>query len=76
MIGVNDDGSKFTVADAGSVENFAASNGLGRLAFWALTRDTACGGSAAQAVASPSASPVCSGISQSSLAFTSAFAKY
>jgi hypothetical protein len=73
MIGVNDDGSKFTLADAKSVASFASSNGLGRLAFWALTRDVSCGGSAAQAVAKPAASPTCSGVSQSQLAYTSAF---
>jgi hypothetical protein len=76
MIGVNDDGSTFTLADAATVENFAAANGLGRLSFWSLTRDQSCGGSAAQAVASPASSPTCSGVSQSSLAFTTAFAKY
>lgn len=76
MIGVNDDGSTFTLADASKVESFAASNHLGRLSFWSLTRDVSCGGSAAQAVASPASSPTCSGVSQSQLAFTSAFAKY
>jgi hypothetical protein len=58
------------------VENFAASNGLGRLSYWSLTRDQSCGGSAARAVASPASSPTCSGVSQGSLAFTSTFAKY
>ncbi len=76
MIGVNDDGSTFTLADASKVESFAASNGLGRLSFWSLTRDVSCGGSAAQAVARPASSPTCSGVSQSQLAFTSTFAKY
>ena len=76
MIGVNDDGSTFTLSDASKVESFAASNSLGRLSFWSLTRDVSCGGSAAQAVARPAASPTCSGVSQGQLAFTSAFAKY
>ncbi|MEY9874909.1 hypothetical protein ABH931_004409 [Streptacidiphilus sp. MAP12-33] len=69
MIGKNDDGSTFTLADAQSVENFAASNGVGRLAFWAVTRDQACGGSA-------NALSTCSEISQNSLAFTDAFVPY
>jgi hypothetical protein len=76
MIGVNDDGSTFTLADASKVESFAAANHLGRLSFWSLTRDVSCGGSAAQAVARPASSPTCSGVSQSQLAFTSTFAKY
>ncbi|HEY4020042.1 MAG TPA: chitinase [Pseudonocardiaceae bacterium] len=76
MIGVNDDGSTFSLNDAKTVESFAASNGLGRLSYWSLTRDQSCGGSAAQAVARPASSPTCSGVSQASLAFTSAFAKY
>ncbi|HJP80521.1 MAG TPA: chitinase [Pseudonocardiaceae bacterium] len=73
MIGVNDDGSTFTVGDAQSVQNWASSNGIGRLAFWSVTRDQSCGGSAAQAVAQPASSPTCSGVSQNSLDFTSAF---
>jgi hypothetical protein len=78
MIGVNDDGSTFTVADANTVESFAASNGLGRLSFWSLTRDQSCGGSAARVAKpmAPASSPSCSGVSQSPLDFTSAFAKY
>ncbi|MDI5972664.1 carbohydrate binding domain-containing protein [Streptomyces sp. SL13] len=69
MIGKNDDGSTFTLADAQTVENFAAQNGVGRLAFWAATRDQACGGSA-------NSLPTCSEISQNSLAFTDAFVPY
>ncbi|RAG84499.1 hypothetical protein DN069_16765 [Streptacidiphilus pinicola] len=69
MIGKNDDGSTFTLADAQTVENFAAQNGVGRLAFWAVTRDQACGGSA-------NSLPTCSEISQSPLAFTDAFVPY
>ncbi|MFE2881396.1 carbohydrate binding domain-containing protein [Streptomyces sp. NPDC059272] len=69
MIGKNDDGSTFTLADAQTVENFAAQNGVGRLAFWAITRDQACGGSA-------NSLPTCSEISQNSLAFTDAFVPY
>ncbi|HEY4018938.1 MAG TPA: chitinase [Pseudonocardiaceae bacterium] len=73
MIGVNDDGSTFTLADAQSVGGWASSNGIGRVAFWSLTRDQSCGGSAAQAVAKPASSPTCSGVSQNQLGFTSAF---
>ncbi|KOV67566.1 carbohydrate binding domain-containing protein [Streptomyces sp. MMG1121] len=69
MIGKNDDGSTFTLADAQTVENFAAQNGVGRLAFWAVTRDQPCGGSA-------NSLPTCSEISQNSLAFTDAFVPY
>ena len=39
MIGRNDDGSVFTVADARQVARYAAQKGLGRLSFWALQRD-------------------------------------
>ncbi|MET7484475.1 carbohydrate binding domain-containing protein [Streptomyces sp. NPDC005538] len=69
MIGKNDDGSTFTLADAQTVESFAAQNGVGRLAFWAITRDQACGGSA-------NSLPTCSEIIQNSLAFTDAFVPY
>nr|WSY50627.1 carbohydrate binding domain-containing protein [Streptomyces sp. NBC_00886] len=69
MIGKNDDGSTFTLADAQTVESFAAQNGVGRLAFWAVTRDQACSGSA-------NSLPTCSEISQNSLAFTDAFVPY
>ena len=69
MIGKNDDGSTFTLADAQTVESFAAQNSVGRLAFWAITRDQACSGSA-------NSLPTCSQISQNSLAFTDAFVPY
>lgn len=69
MIGKNDDGSTFTLADAQTVESFAAQNSVGRLAFWAITRDQACGGNA-------NSLPTCSQISQNSLAFTDAFVPY
>jgi len=69
MIGKNDDGSTFTLADAQTVENFAAQNGVGRLAFWAITRDQPCGSNA-------NSLPTCSEISQNSLAFTDAFVPY
>jgi hypothetical protein len=69
MIGKNDDGSTFTLADAQTVENFAASNGVGRLAFWSANRDQPCSGSA-------NSLSTCSEISQNSLAFTDAFVPY
>jgi chitinase len=66
MIGVNDDGSTFSLDNANSVAGWAHSNGVGRLSFWSITRDQSCG-------FAPQASPSCSGVSQSQLAFTSAF---
>ncbi|KUN05990.1 hypothetical protein AQI95_13745 [Streptomyces yokosukanensis] len=69
MIGKNDDGSAFTLADAQTVEDFAAQNGVGRLAFWSVNRDQPCSGSA-------NSLPTCSEISQSSLAFTDAFVPF
>ncbi|GGV03655.1 chitinase [Streptomyces filipinensis] len=69
MIGKNDDGSIFTLADARTVESFAEHNGVGRLAFWSVNRDQPCGGSA-------NSLPTCSEIGQSSLAFTDAFVPY
>jgi hypothetical protein len=69
MIGKNDDGSTFTLADAQTVASFAAQNGVGRLAFWSVNRDQPCSGSA-------NSLSTCSEISQSSLAFTDAFVPY
>ncbi|MEV7321272.1 carbohydrate binding domain-containing protein [Streptomyces sp. NPDC093970] len=69
MIGKNDDGSTFTLADAQTVESFAAQNGVGRLAFWSANRDQPCGGNA-------NSLSTCSQISQSPLAFTDAFVPY
>jgi len=39
MIGVNDNGSVYTVADANKVMAYAQSNGLGEMSFWSLNRD-------------------------------------
>ncbi|MEU2423733.1 carbohydrate binding domain-containing protein [Streptomyces sp. NPDC007851] len=69
MIGKNDDGSTFTLADAQTVESFAAQNGVGRLSFWSANRDQPCGGSA-------NSLSTCSEISQNSLAFTDTFVPY
>jgi chitodextrinase len=70
MIGQNDDPAEvFTEADAHTLVSFAESNHLGRLAFWSVDRDQACGGSA-------SGLPECSEISQSPLDFTKIFTAY
>jgi chitinase len=68
MIGINDDGSTFTLADASSVASWASGNGIGRLAFWSVDRDQACPGGNGGA-----ASPTCSGVSESTGQFTGAF---
>lgn len=68
MIGVNDDGSTFTLADASSVASWASGNGIGRLAFWSVDRDQACPGGNGGA-----ASSTCSGVSESTGQFTGAF---
>jgi chitodextrinase len=70
MIGQNDDSAEvFTLADAQTLESFAASNGLGRLSFWSVDRDQPCSGSV-------SGLPECTEISQSPLAFTKIFVQY
>ena len=68
MIGQNDtSGEIFTLADAATVESYAAQQGIALLSFWAEGRDNGgCPGDT-------SASSTCSGISQSSGAFTQAF---
>jgi hypothetical protein len=67
-IGINDDGSTFTLADAASVASFASSNGIGRLAFWSVDRDQPCPGGNGGA-----SSPTCSGVSETTGQFTDAF---
>jgi hypothetical protein len=70
MIGQNDDPAEvFTEADAQTLVSFAQANHLGRLAFWSVDRDQACGGSV-------SGLPECSEISQQPLDFTKSFATY
>ena len=70
MIGQNDDSAEvFTEADAHTLVSFASSNHLGRLAFWSVDRDQACGGSA-------SGLPSCSEISQQPLDFTKIFVQF
>jgi len=67
MIGTNDDNSTFSLDNARAVKSWADSNGIGRLAFWSINRDQSC------SAFSPQASPTCSGVSQSPLAFADAF---
>ncbi|WP_406134702.1 chitinase [Streptomyces sp. NBC_01089] len=63
MIGVNDDGSVFSTADASTVKSWADSNGVGRLSYWSVNRDQSCGS------VTTAASPTCSGVTQGQLAF-------
>jgi Glycosyl hydrolases family 18 len=68
MIGQNDSpGEIFSLADAATVESHAAAEGIALVSFWAEGRDN--GGCPGQT----SASSTCSGLSQSSGAFTQAF---
>ena len=68
MIGQNDSSSEiFTLADASTVESYAAQRGIALLSFWAEGRDN--GGCPNAGYASST----CSGISQSNGAFTQAF---
>jgi hypothetical protein len=68
MIGQNDtSGEIFTLADASTVESYAAQQGIAMLSFWAEGRDN--GG----CVGDTTASSTCSGISQSTGQFTQAF---
>ena len=41
MIGKNDDGTTFTMADAQTVANFAGANNLGMISYWSFHRDRA-----------------------------------
>ena len=70
MIGVNDVTSEiFTVSDATQLVDFAAAQGIGRLAMWSATRDKQCAAGAVNY-----ADATCSSILQEPLAFTKAFA--
>jgi hypothetical protein len=68
MIGQNDSpGEIFTLADAATVESYAAQQGIAWLSFWAEGRDNGgCPGDT-------SASSTCSGLTQDNGAFTQAF---
>src|SRR3954468_10590272 len=71
MIGVDDFGpaETFTIADAGTVLNWANATGISSLSFWALQRDNgSCPGGGA--------SDSCSGIAQSTWFFSHAFAPF
>jgi len=69
MIGANDTQKEvFTLANANVLANFAANNNLGLIGIWSAGRDQACPGGA------NTVSPTCSGVSQSSGAFSAAFA--
>jgi hypothetical protein len=68
MIGQNDSsGEIFTLADASTVESYAASKGIAMVSFWSEGRDN--GGCPGQT----SASSTCSGVSQNSGQFTQIF---
>ncbi len=73
MLGINDDGSDFTLGNASTVESWAAANGIGRLSFWSVNRDQSCGSAG---VITPAASSTCSGDSQSTLQFTDTFNRF
>jgi len=71
MIGQNDSsGEIFTLADASTVESYAAQQGIALLSFWSEGRDN--GGCPGQT----GASSTCSGLSQSTGAFTQAFQSF
>jgi hypothetical protein len=69
MIGRNDTGPIFSIADAQKLVTWADGAHVGELAFWSVGRDN--GGCPGGAV-----SPTCSSISQSTYQFTSIFSGY
>jgi hypothetical protein len=72
MIGVNDSSDEvFQLADARRLVSFARAKHLGRLAFWAATRDHQCAGGAQS-----SAQDDCSSVLQPNWAFSRAFAAF
>jgi hypothetical protein len=67
MIGKNDDGGTFTLADASTLVAFAKSKHLGMLAFWEMTRDrNACTGSLS----------TCTNVTQTPYQFSQIFAGF
>ena len=71
MIGQNDTpGESFSLADAATVESYAAQHGIALLSFWSEGRDN--GGCPGQT----SASSTCSGLTQNTGAFTQAFQQF
>lgn len=67
MIGVNDDGTVFTLADARTIADFVKLNGIGLLSYWSFQRD--------RAQASNGMVPITtySGVAQSNQQFLSIF---
>ncbi len=65
MIGKDDLGEVFTLADATSLGNFAKANGLGVLSWWEMTRDQPCTGTIP--------AYLCSGVSSPRWAYAKAF---
>ena len=65
MLGRNDTGEVFTLADADTVGRFARSAGLAGLSWWELTRDQPC--------ASGIPAYMCSGVQETRWAFSRAF---
>ncbi|MDX6516456.1 MAG: hypothetical protein QOH73_2122 [Gaiellaceae bacterium] len=65
MIGKNDTGPVFSLADGTKLVNWANANHIGYLGFWSIARDN---GGCSNVV-----SPTCSGIAQSTYQFTSIF---
>jgi hypothetical protein len=71
LIGVNDQADEvFTPADATQVASWASATGIGRLAFWSLTKDAECPGGANQGDAN-----TCSSITQTPWQFSGIFEK-
>jgi len=68
MLGVNDDGGTFTLANAQQLVTFANSKHLGMLSFWEMTRDrNACTGGSLSS---------CTNVTQSPYAFSKIFAGF
>ncbi len=66
MVGQDDQGQVFDLADADQLVAFARQNGIGLLSFWAVTRDKGC----------QDALFLCSRIQQDDLAFSKKFATF
>ena len=67
MIGTNDDGSTFTLADADTVTAFVKTNGIGLLSWWSFQRDRA------QSTSGATDINTYSGVAQSDYQFFNAF---
>ena len=64
MVGVNDTGEIFTLANATQLHTFAVQKGIGLMSYWNLSRDQACASGN-----STTASDSCSGVSQTKYQF-------